>query len=155
MAEQGTQVTRRTLLQNSWRTAVVAGVVAICRPLGLAGLTRIRLEDATAETFAPYLNQQMEFKTAATLSAGEGRVALKLVGIDRHERIARIDSGNPEVRGKRARASFSLLFESTGRELPAGLNRIAHRDFAETELLLTQISRPRQDGTIYYEAIFG
>jgi hypothetical protein len=155
MAEQGTQVTRRTLLQNSWRTAVVAGVAAMCRPLGLASLTRIRLADATAETFAPYLNRQIEFKTPATLSAGSSQVGLELVEIDRHEGIARIDSQNPAVRGKRARASFSLLFESAGRELPEGLHRIAHRDFAETEMLLTRVSRAKQDGTIYYEAIFG
>jgi len=155
MAEQGTQVTRRTLLQNGWRTAAVAGVAAICRPLGLASLTRIRLEDATAETFAPYLNRRIEFKTPATVSAGGAQVALKLVEIDRHERIARIDSANPAVRGKRERASFSLLFESAGRDLPAGLNRISHRDFAETDVLLTRVSRPKHDGTIYYEAIFG
>jgi len=155
MAEQGTQVTRRTLLQNSWRGAVVAGVAAMCRPFGLASLTRIRLEDATAETFVPYLNRRIEFKTPATVSASGGQAALKLVEIDRHERIARIDSRNPAVRGKRERASFSLLFESAGRELPAGLHRITHQDFAETAVLLTQVSRPKHDGTIYYEAIFG
>jgi hypothetical protein len=116
----------------------------------------LRLQDLTADTFRPYLGRVIEFRASATPSGiPSGNVALRLAKIDRHDHLSLVESRNPAAQGKRTRKPFSLLFESRGAPLSAGLQTIAHKDFASCELLLSPVCRPKADGTIYYEAVFG
>jgi len=156
MAKKGRQVTRRGLLQIGGRSLFAGALATLCRPFAFASAAAMRLQDVTADTFEPYLGRFIEFKAPASASGvSTGKVALRLASIDRHDHLSRMESRNPATRGKRTREPFSLLFESHGTPLSAGLHTIAHRDFASCELLLSAVCRPKADGTIYYEAVFG
>jgi hypothetical protein len=156
MAKKGTQVTRRGLLQIGSRSLFAVALTTLCRPFAFAHSAAVRLQDVTADTFLPYLGRVIEFRTPVTpLASSSGKVALVLARIDRHGHLSLAESRNPATRGKRTREPFSLLFESRGTQLSEGLHTIAHRDFASCELLLSPVGRPKADGTIYYEAVFG
>ena len=155
MEKKGTPVTRRGLLQIGGRSLFAAALATLCRPFAFAHSAAVRLQDVTADTFLPYLGRVIEFRAPVTPLASSSKVALVLAGIDRHDHLSIAESRNPATRGKRTREPFSLLFESRGTRLPEGLHAIAHRDFAACELLLSAIGRPKADGTIYYEAVFG
>ena len=156
MAKKGTQVTRRGLLQIGGRSLFAGALATLCRPFAFASPAAIRLQDVTADTFEPYLGRVIEFRAPATPSGIPSRnVALKLAKIDRHDHLSLMESRNPATRGKRTREPFSLLFESHGTPLSAGLHTIAHKNFASCELLLSAVCGPKADGTIYYEAVFG
>jgi hypothetical protein len=156
MEKKGTPITRRGLLQIGGRSLFAAALATLCRPFAFAHSAAVRLQDVTADTFLPYLGRVIEFRTPVTpLASSYGNVALVLAGIDRHDHLSIAESRNPATRGKRTREPFSLLFESCGTRLPEGLHAIADRDFAACELLLSPVGRPKADGTIYYEAVFG
>lgn len=158
MAEHGTMVTRRSLLQMSWCAAALAGVAGAGRYLNIWKRPKQRLKELTAESFRPYEGQQFVFSRPR-----EGRsilsqsVGMKLTGVSVHERVAQMEAKNPaRYAGKRSRKSFSLVFElKDGAPLGNGLHRLNHGDFDGCELFLSQISRPRPDGTLQYEAVFG
>jgi len=157
MAENRMVVTRRSLLQISWQTAALAGVASVCQYL--PGLKRAKqnLQDLTAESFLPFEGRNLVF---ARPVAGGGvfsrTVELKLAKVTTHERVLEIESRNPALADKRARKPFSLAFELRGGEpLGEGLHRLVHKDFSGCEIFLSRISRPRPDGTLIYEAVFG
>jgi hypothetical protein len=155
MAKKGTQVTRRGLLQIGGRSLFAAALTTLCRPFAFAHPAGLRLQDVTADTFAPYLGRYIEFRTPATPpGVSSGNAALRLAKIDRHDHLSLLESQNPATRCKRNREPFSLLFESRT-QLSSGLHTIAHSEFAHCELLLSPVCRPKADGTIYYEAVFG
>jgi hypothetical protein len=156
MAKKGTQVTRRGLLQIGSRSLFAVALTTLCRPFAFAHSAAVRLQDVTADTFLPFLGRVIEFRTPVTpLASSSRKAALVLARIDRHGHLSLAESRNPATRGKRTREPFSLLFESRGTQLSEGLHTIAHRDFASCELLLSPVGRPKADGTIYYEAVFG
>lgn len=156
MEKKGTPVTRRGLLQIGGRSLFAAALTTLCRPFSFAHSAAVRLQDVTADTFSPYLGRVIEFRTPVTpLATSSSKVALLLARIDRHDHLSLAESRNPATKGKRKREPFSLLFESRGTQLSEGLHTIAHRDFASCELLLSPVGRPKADGTIYYEAVFG
>jgi hypothetical protein len=156
MAKKGRQVTRRGWLQIVGRSLFAGALATLCRPFAFASPAAMRLEDVTADTFEPYLGRFIEFKAPISASGvSTGKVALRLASIDRHDHLSLIESQNPATQGKRTREPFSLLFESHGTQLSAGLHTVVHRDFASCELLLSPVCRPKADGTIYYEAVFG
>ena len=156
MAKNGSQVTRRGLLQIGGRSLFAAALTTLCRPFAFAHSAPVRLQDITADTFLPYVGRAVEFRTPVTpLGSSSGKVTLMLARVDRHDHLCLAESRNPATQGKRTREPFSLLFESRGTRLSTGLHTIAHRDFASCELLLSPVCRPKADGTIYYEAVFG
>jgi hypothetical protein len=157
MAEKGMGVTRRSLLQMSWRAAAFAGAASAWRSFGIWKRPKASLRNVTAESFEPYEGQQFLFaRPPAAPAVFSKTVELKLAKVSPHEHITRIESRDAATRGKRTRESFSLLFEMKGGEpLGEGLHRLVHRDFEECEILLSQVSRPRPDGTLLYEAVFG
>jgi len=157
MAENGTRVTRRSLLQMSWRTAAIAGVTGVCKYLTVWKSSKQRLQDVTADSFRPYEGRELVFaRPVADRRVFSRSVELKLAKVTAHERIARIESRNPAKYGKRSRESFSLLFELKDAEpLGEGLHRLVHGDFEGCQLFLSQVSKPRPDGTLLYEAVFG
>lgn len=155
MARKCRRVTRRSLLQIGGRSLFAASLAALWRPFAFANSTA-RVKDLTADTFEPYLGRFIEFRAQSSASGvGTRTVALKLAKIDRHNQLSLLESRIPAIRNKRARAPFSLLFESRGNLLSEGLHTITHRDFAPCELLLSPVCRPKADGAIYYEAVFG
>lgn len=156
MAEHRTIVSRRSLLQASWQTAVLAGVASACQYLPVWKRTKQNLQDLTAESFRPYEGRDMVFSRPV---AGGGifsrSVAMKLAKVTTHEHITQIESRNPAIYGKRSREPFSLVFELKGGEpLGDGLHRLIHKDFEGCQLFLSEISQPRPDGTVVYEAVF-
>jgi hypothetical protein len=157
MAENGTRVTRRSLLHMSWVAAAIAAVASPFRHLPAWLRPKLRLQDLTAESFRPYEGRDLVFaRPVADRSIFSPSVRLRLVKVAAHEHIARIESQDPAKYGKRSRESFSLLFELKGGEpLGEGLHRLVHGDFDGCQLFLSQISKPRPDGTLLYEAVFG
>ena len=156
MAENRMVVTRRSLLQISWRTAALAGVASAFQYLPGWKRAKQNLQDLTAESFLPLEGRDLVF---ARPVAGGGvfsrTVELKLVKVTSHERVLAIESRNPALADKRARKPFSLAFEFRGREpLSEGLHRLIDRLFRLRDLSLA-VSRPRPDGTLLYEAVFG
>jgi hypothetical protein len=145
------------MLQMSWGTFAVAGVAAISGPWRIPKLNRYRLQDVDAETFLPYLGKSLVFqRPPEDCSLSPTTAKLKLAKVVPHENISRIESRNPTKYGKRRRESFSLLFEQKGgKPLGPGLHRLAHTDFEDFQLFLSQVGVPGPDGTIYLEAIFG
>lgn len=116
------------------------------------------LAELTAESFQPYEGQELVFARPAAGGAILTRsVRLKLTEVAVHEHIARIEGQDPaRYKSKRTRSSFSLFFELRDQEpLAEGLHRLIHEDFAGCQLYLSQVSRPRPDGTLLYEAVFG
>lgn len=157
MAEKNTSVTRRSLLQTSWRAAAFAGMAGACRWMTVWKGAKQGLSEMTANSFQPYEGQQFLFARPRLGAAETSRsVELKLAKVTPHEHITRIESCDPATRGKRTRESFSLLFELKGGEpLGQGLHRLVHHDFSDCELFLSQVSGPRADGSLLYEAVFG
>jgi hypothetical protein len=157
MAENRLVVTRRSLLQIGWRAAALVGLTSALPKLSSLKRSKDNLEDVTAESFKPYEGLDMVFSRPV---AGGGifsrSVALKLAKVTTHKSITQFESQNPAIYGKRSREPFSLIFELKGGEpLGEGLHRIIQRDFAGCQLFLSQVSRPRPDGTLLYEAVFG
>lgn len=157
MAEKGMSVTRRSLLQASWRAVAFAGVASACRSVAIWKRPKQGLRNVTVEAFQPYEGQLFLFARPRAGSAVFSKaVELKLAKVAPHEHITRIESRDAAIRGKRSRESFSLLFElKRGEPLGEGLHRLVHRDFEGCEVFLSQISRPKPDGTLLYEAVFG
>jgi hypothetical protein len=157
MTEQTMVVTRRSVLQTGWRAAALAGVAGACRSVAAWKRSKGRLQSVTVESFKPYEGQGFLFARPRVAAALFSRtVELKLAKVTPHEHISRLESRDPAARGKRSRESFSLLFELKGGEpLGEGLHRLVHRDFEGCEIFLSQVSRPRPDGTLLYEAVFG
>jgi len=159
MAESGMNFTRRSLLQTGSCAAALASVPAAWHFVTAWTRPKAQLAELTAESFQPYEGQDFVFTrpVAAPATLFSRPVQLKLVRVEVHDRIARIESQNPaRYAGKRTRQSFSLHFELRGGEpLADGLHRLVHRDFVGCQLFLSQISKPRPDGTLLYEAVFG
>jgi hypothetical protein len=157
MARKGKQVTRRSILRLSGNAFAVAGVAAISGPWPSVRLNRFRLQDVNADSFHPYVGKKLAFeRPAGDQSFGSPTAELRLSKVTPHENISRIESRNPAIYGSRRRESFSLLFEQKdGKPLGPGLHRLAHADFEDFQLFLSQVGMPEQDGTIYLEAIFG
>ena len=145
------------MLQMSWGTFAVAGVATISGPWRIPKLNRFRLQDVDAQTFLPYIGRTLNFqRPPEDRRFSSTTVQLKLAKVMPHENISRIEWRNPAKYGKRQRQSFSLLFEKNGgKPLGPGLHRLAHADFEDFRLFLSQVGVPGQDGTIYLEAIFG
>jgi hypothetical protein len=157
MARKGKQVTRRSILRLSGEAFAVAGVAAISGPWPSVRLNRFRLQDVDAESFLPFVGRTLAFeRPACDQNFASATTELRLAKVTPHENISRIESHNPAMNGKRKRESFSLLFEQKGgTPLGQGLHRLAHADFEDFQLFLSQVGMPGQDGTIYLEAIFG
>ncbi len=156
MAENRMVVTRRSLLQTSWRTAALAGVASACQYLPGLKRAKQKLQELTAESFLPFEGRDLVFARPVTGGGVFSRtVELKLVKVTTHERVLEIESRNPALAGKRARKPFSLAFELRGEPLGEGLHRLIHKDFSGCEIFLSRVSRPRPDGTLLYEAVFG
>jgi hypothetical protein len=158
MAENGTNVTRRTLLQWSGGVAAFFAAAGACgSQLAPWNASHSELSELTAESFLPFEGQTLVFSRPAPKGSILSRtVALKLVKVDRHERVTRVEARNAERYGKRARAPFSLVLKLTGSEpLGDGLHRLVHRDFSGHQLFLSQVGQPGPDGGLLYEAVFG
>jgi len=157
MAHQGTQVTRRSMLQMSGGAFAVAGVASVSGQWPILGLGRFRLEDVSAQSFLPYLGKTLLFeRSPEDRSLSSTTAELKLAKVIPHESISRLESRNPGKYGIRRRESFSLLFEQKdGKPLGPGLHRLAHADFENFQLFLSPVGVPEKNGTVYLEAIFG
>ncbi len=157
MAPNRITVTRRSLLQTGCRAAALAGVSAAVPQIIFWQSAKYNLRELTADTFRPYEGSELLFsRPVSGVGAHSGTVKLKLAQVTVHERITQIESKHPTKYAKRTREPFSLVFELVGGEpLREGLHRLKHEDFAGCELFLTQIARPRPDGKLLYEAVFG
>lgn len=157
MANKGSYLSRRSLLEMSWWSVVVAGVARANRLIAFAAPARRGLENATAESFAPYAGETFEFlKSVGERGIVSPTVELRLKAVSRHDNIARIETRMPAIRGKRKRESFSLLFELPGHEpLGPGLHEFAHGEFKGCPIFLSQVQSAKSNGLILYEAIFG
>ncbi len=157
MAENRMVVTRRSLLQISWRTAALAGVAGAFQYLPGWKCAKQNLQDLTAESFKPFEGSDLVFsRPVASGGIFSRTVAMKLAKVTTHEHVTRVEAQNPRIYGKRSREPFSLVFELKGAEpLGDGLHRVIHRDFEGCQLFLSQVSQPRPDGTLLYEAVFG
>ena len=157
MAEKGSHLSRRSLLEISWRSLVVAGVARANRWIAFAEPAKGGLENATAESFAPYTGETFEFlKPAAERGIVSPTVELRLKTVSRHDHIARIEARMPAIRGKRKRESFSLLFELPGHEsLGPGLHEFAQGRFKGCPIFLSRVLSPKSHEPILYEAVFG
>ena len=158
MAENGIHVTRRSLLQIGGFAAALSSIPSAWRHLTVWTRAKPQLAELTAGSFQPYEGQ--DFVLARPVAAGaifSRSVELRLAKVAVHGRVAQIESRNPaRYLGKRTRQSFSLHFELQGGEpLGDGLHRLIHRDFVGCQLFLSQVSKPRPDGTLLYEAVFG
>jgi hypothetical protein len=157
MADTGTRLSRRSLLNIGWRSLVIAGVApadqlaAFAKPLGRG------LENATAESFAPHVGETFEFaEPAGERGLFAATIPLKLKAVTRHDNVARIEARMPSLRGARKRESFSLLFElQGGRELGPSLHEFAHGEFKGSPLFLSRVLAAKKARTILYEAVFG
>jgi hypothetical protein len=158
MAENGTNVTRRTLLQWSGGMAAFFAAAGACGgQLVPWNAAHSGLSELTAESFLPFEGQTLVFSRPVPKgSIFSQTVELKLVKVDRHERVSRIEAKNAGRYGKRARAPFSLALElAGGQPLGDGLHRLVHRNFSWHQLFLSQVGQPRSDGGLLYEAVFG
>jgi hypothetical protein len=158
MAENGTNVTRRTLLQWSGGMAAFFAAAGACASqLAPWNASNAELSELTAESFLPFEGQTLVFSRPVPKGSILSRtVELKLVKVDRHERVTRVEAQRAGRYGKRARAPFSLVLELAGSEpLGDGLHRLVHRDFSGHQLFLSQVGQPRPDGGLLYEVVFG
>jgi len=158
MAENGTNVTRRTLLQWSGGMAAFFAAAGACGgQLAPWNASPSELSELTAESFLPFEGQTLAFSRPVPKGSILSRtVELKLVKVEQHERVTRIEAQNAGRYGKRARAPFSLVLELTGSEpLGDGLHRLVHRDFSGHHLFLSQVGQPRVGSALLYEAVFG
>jgi hypothetical protein len=158
MAENGTNVTRRTLLQWSGGMAAFFAAAGVC--VGQRApwnALHPELSGLTAESFLPLEGQTLVFSRPVPRgSILSQTVELKLVKVDRHERVTRVEAQDAGRYSKRARAPFSLVLELSGSEpLGDGLHRLVHSEFAGHQLFLSQVGQPRPDGGLLYEAVFG
>jgi Domain of unknown function (DUF6916) len=156
MADKAFHLSRRSLLEMSWQSLVVAGVARANRLIAFAKLVKGGLENATAESFAPYEGTTFEFLRPAGERGGVSpSVELRLKSVSRHDNIARIEARMPAIRGQRKRESFSLLFELPGQEpLGAGLHEFAHGQFKGCPIFLSRVLNAKDHST-FYEAVFG
>jgi hypothetical protein len=156
MAENRNLVTRRSLLQTGWRAAALAGLLGALPKLSFGKRPKFNLKDVTAESFKPFEGRDLAFSRPATSGAPFSRsVTLRLARVETHEQATQIETRNPANYGQRSREPFSLAFELKGSEpLGDGLHRLNQGEFAGCELFLSQVSRPRPDGTLLYEAVF-
>jgi hypothetical protein len=157
MAENEMNLTRRSLLQWSGCVAAAAGAAGACGPFTVLKTPAEPLENLSAESFQPFAGHTLIFARPVSSGSIVSRtVELKLAKVERHERIAKIESKNPANYGERSRPSFSLLFELKNDEpLSAGLHRLVHGDFDGHQIFLSPVAQPRPDGTLVYEAVFG
>lgn len=157
MAQNRITVTRRSLLQTSCRAAALASVTAALPQITLWKGAKYNMGDLTADSFRPYQGSDLIFSRPVTgVDVQSGTVILALAQVIVHERIIQLESQHPTRYAKRLREPFSLVFELNGREpLGEGLHRLKHEDFSGCDLLLTQVSRPRADEKLLYEAVFG
>jgi hypothetical protein len=158
MAENGTNVTRRTLLQWSGGMAAFFAAAGACGgQIAPWNASHSELSELTAESFLPFKGQTLVFSRPVPKGSILSRtVALRLVKVEQHERVTGIEAQNAGRYGKRARAPFSLVLKLTGSEpLGDGLHRLVHRDFSGHQLFLSQVGQPRPDGGLLYEAVFG
>jgi hypothetical protein len=157
MVENRMIVTRRSLLQISWRTAALALVASACQYLPGWKRAKQNLQDLTAESFLPFEGCDLVFsRPVASGGIFSRTVAMKLAKVTTHEHVTQIEAQNPAIYSKRSREPFSLVFELKGAEpLEDGLHRLIHKDFEGCQVFLSQVSQPRPDGTLLYEAVFG
>jgi hypothetical protein len=157
MMDNQSHLTRRSLLDISWRSLVVAGVARGSRWIAFAAPARHGLENATAESFAPHLGETFGFlKPAGERGILSPSVELRLTTVARHENLARIEAGIPAIRGRRKRESFSLFFELPGHEpLGPGLHEFARGEFQGCPLFLSRVQSVKNHEPIFYEAVFG
>jgi hypothetical protein len=158
MAENGTNVTRRTLLQWSGGMAAFFAAAGACGgQLAPWNPSPSKLSELTAESFLPFEGQTLVFSRPVPKgSILSQTVKLKLVKVDQHERVIRVEAQNAARYGKRTRAPFSLVLELESSEpLGDGLHRLVHRDFSGHQLFLSQIGQPQVGGALLYEAVFG
>jgi len=155
MAQEGTPITRRSMLQMSCGGFATAGVATISGSWPLLKLDRHRLRDVTAETFLPYVG-----KTLVLERPSEGctlfctTAELQLVAVSPHAHLSRLEDRT--VRAERKRESFSLMFKpDTGSPPESGLYRLRHIDFEGVQILLTRVGVVGRDGSCYLEAVFG
>jgi len=142
----------------SWQSLLVAGVAgtkpltALVRRVGRGGL-----ESATADSFSPLVGRTLSFRESPSEgSILPSTVAMKLVSVTRHEHISRLERQIPELRGKRKRESFSLLFELSGsKPLGTGLHEFTRGEFKGCPVLLSRVASASKTGLFHYEAIFG
>jgi Domain of unknown function (DUF6916) len=157
MAQDRIVVTRRSLLRIGWQTAALVGVASACEGLPLWASGQQNLHELTAESFLPYEGRDLVFSRPVSGREVFSRsVVLKLVKVTTHERTLQIESQHPGRYQKRLRKPFSLTLDLQGGEpLGEGLHRLIHKDFSGCQLFLSQVSQPRPDGTLVYEAVFG
>jgi hypothetical protein len=156
MADKG-RLSRRSLLEMSWRSLVVAGVAQAGRVFAFAKPAKRGLENATTESFSPHLGETFAFlKPPSDRGMVLSPVELRLEKVMRHENIVQIEARIPALRGKRKREPFSLLFELKGREpLGPGLHEFARGEFKGCPVFLSPVQSAKNKGPIRYEAVFG
>ena len=158
MAENGTNVTRRTLLQWSGGMAAFFAAAGACGgQLTPWNASNPELSELTAASFLPFEGQTLVFSRPVPKGSILSRtVEMKLVKVEQHEKVTRVEAQNAGQYGKRTRAPFSLVLELQGSEpLGDGLHRLVHRDFSGHQLFLSQVGQTRPDGGLLYEAVFG
>jgi hypothetical protein len=157
MADKGSRLTRRSLLEMSWQSLVVTLVARANGRIAFAKSARSGLESATAESFTPYIGKTLTFvQPAGERGIVSPAVGLKLKTVSRHENIARIEARMPAIDGKRKRESFSLLLELPGREpLGPGLHEFARGEFKGCPVFLSRVQSAKNHEPIFYEAVFG
>jgi len=123
-------------------------------PVAQSGLARTKdralyeMRDYTAETFTPYVGQVLVFQRSPECGEASSPLELELLEVRRPAWGARPHG---------FREPFALLFAGVGGEPSAsGLQRLAHRDFAACDWLLSRVVVPGGDPAVkYYEAVFG
>lgn len=155
MANEASRLSRRSLLNMSWQSLIVAGMARASRCFAFAKPATRGLESATADSFVPCVGKTFAFlKPAEQRGIVAASVELKLKSVSRHDNISRIEAAIPATHGKRTRESFSLLFE--GHEpLGPGLHEFAHGEFKGSPVFLSQVQGAKTKGSMLYEAVFG
>jgi len=145
------------MLRMSWQSLLVAGVAGTKPLMALVRPMRGGLEAATADSFAPLAGRMLAFRELPSEGGVTSpTVAMRLVSVTRHEHISRAEARMPELRGKRKRESFSLLFALSGsKPLGPGLHEFTRGEFKGCPVFLSRVGSAGKTGLLHYEAIFG
>jgi len=156
MADQGKQITRRSVLHLSWCGLATAGVASSLLSK-VAKLNKKHVGNVTEEEFLPYVGKKLTFRRFPSVdNLAPAEATLILARVTSHQSIRKIEARNPGKYGKRKRESFSLLFElQQGEPLESGLHQLAHPDFEGFDLFVSPISQPKNNRSMLYEAVFG
>src|ERR1700743_866833 len=137
MAENGTNGTRKTLLQWSGGMAAFFAAAGACGgQLAPWNASNPELSELTAESFLPFEGQTLVLSRPVPKGSILSRtVEMKLIKVEQHEKVTRVEAQNAGQDGKRPRAPFSLVLELQGGDpLGDGLHRLVHRDFSGHQL---------------------